>query len=179
MLNAERAVMENPRRELVFAGFAPGFSVLLKRNCSISPAALARVFAFLVAVTLGIGIGFAAAGAWLVLPFAGIEVALLAAAFFVNGRHAGDYERIERAGEHLTVEVSSAGRTERHEMHVRAARGPARSDVRSRLRSRLEGADAKCGRRPLDRAFRAYAAAPHFLRRTPDCGNFPRSLAAC
>jgi len=116
MLNAERAVMENPRRELVFAGFAPGFSVLLKRNCSISPAALARVFAFLVAVTLGIGIGFAAAGAWLVLPFAGIEVALLAAAFVASGRHAADYERIERAGERLTVEVSSAGRTERHEM---------------------------------------------------------------
>src|SRR5262245_37547556 len=118
MLNAERAVMENPRRELVFAGPAPGFSVLLKRNCSISPAALARVFAFLVAVTLGIGIGFAAAGAWLVLPFAGIEIALLAAAFVANGRHAADYERIERAGERLTVEVSSAGRTERHEMQV-------------------------------------------------------------
>jgi hypothetical protein len=48
MLNAERAVMENPRRELAFVGPAPGFSVLLKRNCSISPAALARVFAFLV-----------------------------------------------------------------------------------------------------------------------------------
>ena len=114
--------MENPRRELVFAGPAPGFSVLLKRNCSISPAALARVFAFLVAVTLGIGIGFAAAGAWLVLPFAGVEVALLAAAFLTNGRHAADYERIERNGERLTVEISSAGRTERHEMSVRETR---------------------------------------------------------
>ena len=112
--------MENPRRELVFAGPASGFSVLLKRNCSISPANLARVFALLVAVTLGIGIGFAAAGAWLVLPFAGIEVVLIGVAFFVNGRHAGDYERIERAGERLTVEVSSAGQTQRHEMPVRA-----------------------------------------------------------
>jgi uncharacterized membrane protein len=122
MLKAERAAMENPRRELIFAGPAPGFSVLLKRNCSISPAALARVFACLVAVTLGIGIGFAAVGAWLVLPFAGIEVALLAAAFLTNGRHAADYERIERAGERLTVEIASAGRTERHEMAVRATR---------------------------------------------------------
>ncbi|MGH8674153.1 MAG: DUF2244 domain-containing protein [Burkholderiales bacterium] len=120
MLRAERAVMENPRREMVFIAAAPGFSVLLKRNCSISPAALARVFAFLVAVTLGIGIGFAAVGAWLVLPFAGIEVALLAVAFLANGRHAADYERIERAGERLTVEVSDAGRTEHHEMDVRA-----------------------------------------------------------
>jgi uncharacterized membrane protein len=122
MLKAERAAMENPRRELIFAGPAPGFSVLLKRNCSISPAALARVFAFLVAVILGIGIGFAAAGAWLVLPFAGVEVALLAAAFLTNGRHAADYERIERTGERLTVEISSAGRTERREMLVRETR---------------------------------------------------------
>src|SRR6185436_6072061 len=121
MLNAERAAMENPRRELIFAGPAPGFSVLLKRNCSIAPAALARVFAFLVAVTLGIGIGFAAAGTWLVLPFAGIEVTLLAAAFLTNGRHAADYECIERIGERLTVEISSAGRTERHELAVLAA----------------------------------------------------------
>jgi hypothetical protein len=51
MLNAERAVMENPRRELAFVGPAPGFSVLLKRNCSISPAALARVLAFLAGST--------------------------------------------------------------------------------------------------------------------------------
>jgi len=91
--------MKNPRRELIFAGSAPGFSVLLKRNCSISPAALARAFAFLVAATLGIGIGFAAAGAWLVLPFAGVEAALLAAAFLTGGRHAADNERIELAAE--------------------------------------------------------------------------------
>ncbi|MBI2748096.1 MAG: DUF2244 domain-containing protein [Burkholderiales bacterium] len=60
--------MENPRRELASIGSAPVFSVLLKRNCSISLSALARVFALLTAVTLGIGIGFAAFGAWLVLP---------------------------------------------------------------------------------------------------------------
>ena len=37
--------MENPRRELAFVAPAPGFSVLLKRNCSISPAALAAFIA--------------------------------------------------------------------------------------------------------------------------------------
>jgi uncharacterized membrane protein len=147
MLKAERAAMENPRRELVFAGPAPGFSVLLKRNCSISPAALARVFAFLVAVTLGIGIGFAVVGAWLVLPFAGIEVALLAAAFLVNGRYAGDYERIERAGERLTVEVSDAGQTERHQMHVReAAVRVARQGKAARVWLRSNGRDYEIGR---------------------------------
>ena len=139
--------MENPRRELVFAGPAPGFSLLLKRNCSISPAALARVFAFLVAVTLGIGIGFAVAGAWLILPFAGIEVALLAAAFLVNGRHAGDYERIERTGECLSVEVSSAGRTERHEMRVGATQvRVAREGHAARVWLRSNGREFEVGR---------------------------------
>lgn len=139
--------MENPRRELMFAGPAPGFSLLLKRNCSISPAALARVFAFLVAVTLGIGIGFAVAGAWLILPFAGIEVALLAAAFLVNGRHAGDYERIERTGDRLSVEVSSAGRRERHEMRVAATQvRVAREGYGARVWLRSNGREFEIGR---------------------------------
>jgi len=56
------------------------------RNCSISPGALAGAFAALAAVTLLIGVGFALAGAWLVLPFAGLEVLMLAAAFIWHAR---------------------------------------------------------------------------------------------
>ena len=63
------------------------------RNCSISPAALAGVFAALAAVTLLIGIGFALAGAWLVLPFAGLEVLMLAAAFFWHARQVAKNEQ--------------------------------------------------------------------------------------
>ena len=53
---------------------------------SISPGALAAVFSLLAAVTVGIGIGFAALGAWMVLPFAGLEALALAAAFFAWAR---------------------------------------------------------------------------------------------
>ena len=133
--------MENPRRELAFIGSAPGFSVLLKRNCSISPSALAQVFALLTAVTLGIGIAFAVHGAWLVLPFTGLEIAALAAAFLVNGRHAADYERIEISGERLTVEVADAGRMARHEMDAYAARVRMQRDgwiARVMLRSKVQ-----------------------------------------
>jgi uncharacterized membrane protein len=56
------------------------------RNCSISPAGLAGVFAALAAVTLLIGVGFALVGAWLVLPFAGLEVLMLVAAFVWHAR---------------------------------------------------------------------------------------------
>ena len=55
----------------------------------MSPAGLATAFAALAALTLAIGVGFAFVGAWLVLPFAGIEALMLAVAFFVVARRAG------------------------------------------------------------------------------------------
>ena len=100
---------------ITFALFvsAPHFSRTLKRNCSMSPAGLAKVFAALALVVLAIGAGFAAAGAWLILPFAGLEVLLLGAAFVLYARHAADYEK---------VEVAEAERIARYEMDARAAR---------------------------------------------------------
>lgn len=65
------------------------FSLILKRNCSMSPAGLAGAFAVLAMLVLAIGAGFAWFGAWPVLPFAGLEVLMLAAAFFVYARRAG------------------------------------------------------------------------------------------
>jgi uncharacterized membrane protein len=72
----------------------------------MSPAALAAVFAALAGVVLLIGIGFAIAGAWLILPFAGLEIALLCAAYLAYARHAADYERIEMHGGRVRVEVA-------------------------------------------------------------------------
>jgi uncharacterized membrane protein len=54
------------------------------------------VFALLAAVSVGIGIGFAMVGAWLVLPFAGIEAIALGIAFLATAWRMADYERIER-----------------------------------------------------------------------------------
>jgi uncharacterized membrane protein len=51
------------------------------RNCSISPAAFAGALALAAIVALSIGIGFAVMGAWPVLPFVGLEVLALGAAF--------------------------------------------------------------------------------------------------
>jgi uncharacterized membrane protein len=82
----------------------------------MSPAGLAKVFAALSLLVLAIGAGFAAAGAWLVLPFAGLEVLLLGAAFVLYARHAADYERIELEPGRITVEVADGWRIARHEM---------------------------------------------------------------
>ncbi|MGH8732306.1 MAG: DUF2244 domain-containing protein, partial [Burkholderiales bacterium] len=94
----------------------PQFSRTLKRNCSMSPASLAKVFAALALLVLAIGAGFAAAGAWLVLPFAGLEVLLLGAAFVAYARHAADYEKIELQSGRLEVEVAEAERVARYQL---------------------------------------------------------------
>ena len=60
----------------------------LPRSCSISPQGLALVFVLLAATAIGIGVGFAAVGAWLVLPFAGLEALALGVAFFAVARRA-------------------------------------------------------------------------------------------
>lgn len=114
--------MSTPSLELAFRGESRDFSLLLKRNCSIAPGALACVFAALAVAVLGIGVGFALAGAWLILPFAGLEVAALGAAFVLQARHATDYERIELAGGRLRLEVAEAERVARYELDARAAR---------------------------------------------------------
>ena len=95
----------------------PHFSRTLKRNCSISPSGLAKVFAALSLVVLAIGAGFAAAGAWLVLPFAGLEVLLLGVAFTLYARHAADYERLELDAGRLRVEVADGARIARYELN--------------------------------------------------------------
>jgi uncharacterized membrane protein len=94
----------------------PHFSLVLKRNCSMSPKALAGVFAALALLVLAIGAGFAAAGAWLILPFAGLEVLLLGAAFVLYARHAADYEKIELESGRLDVEIAEGERTARYRM---------------------------------------------------------------
>jgi len=78
----------------------------LRRNCVLTPAQLAIWFVSLSTVSLGIAAAFAAFGAWMVVPFALIEVSVLGVAFLCYARHAGDYERIEASPGRLRVEAS-------------------------------------------------------------------------
>jgi len=64
-------------------------ALIVKHNHSrnsISPAGFAGALAVLAIVTLTIGVAFALLGAWLVLPFAGLEVLALGAAFVCRAR---------------------------------------------------------------------------------------------
>jgi len=111
-----------PGREFAFREGSAGFSLTLKRNCSISPAGLLCVFAGLSIASAAIGIGFAIAGARPVLPFVGLEIAALAVAFVLYARRAGDYERIELTDGRLTIEVAEAERLVQYELDPRSAR---------------------------------------------------------
>ena len=95
----------------------PGFKLTIKRNCSISPKDLFGVLGAMTLIVLGIGVGFAWLGAWVILPFAAIEASALAAAFYLNGRHAADYERITLAEGKLTIEQCRAEQLERIELN--------------------------------------------------------------
>ncbi|HMS81133.1 MAG TPA: DUF2244 domain-containing protein, partial [Burkholderiaceae bacterium] len=86
---------------------------LLKRNCSLAPRQLAVIFGGLALVSLSIATLFAARGAWLVLPFACIEVLALGTAFVVYARHATDYERIVLCRDCLLVETCRGERLRR------------------------------------------------------------------
>jgi len=59
----------------------------------MSPAGLLRVFVGLALIVIASGTGFALLGAWPVLPFAGLEVLGLGAAFVVHARRAGAEKR--------------------------------------------------------------------------------------
>ena len=74
------------------------------------------MFAALAVLVLAIGVAFAAAGAWLILPFAGLEVLLLGAVYVLYARHAADYEKIEVESGRVTVEVASGGRLASYRM---------------------------------------------------------------
>ncbi|MCW5653148.1 DUF2244 domain-containing protein [Hydrogenophaga sp.] len=135
-----------------------GLEWSLKRNCSVTPAQLAWLYASLCLVSLGVAVGFWSMGATLVLPFAALEVVTVGLAFLVYARHAADAERIRLVDGRLVVELETAGRIERCEFarewvrvepqpgdgQMIEVRGGGRSVrvgrfVRSELRSQLAG----------------------------------------
>ena len=88
----------------------------------MGPVARRRVLLAIAATTLGIASGAAAFGAWPVMPFAGLEVALLALAFRVFGRHDADFERLEIGAHEVTVEARDASQLTRFVAHRQWAR---------------------------------------------------------
>ncbi len=95
------------------------FSLTARRNCSLQVAERWRAFWLIAVVSATIALGFAAIGAWLVLPFAGLELAGLWVAFRQFSLVADDFERVTIKGDRLLVESCTRGRVRRYEWNRR------------------------------------------------------------
>ena len=91
---------------------APQLCLVARRNNSLSRRARWTVFATLAGVSLTLAMGFALAGAWLVLPYSCIELAVLAGAFAYIERRSGDFERLTVLEDRVVAERSIGGRRE-------------------------------------------------------------------
>lgn len=103
---------------------------ILKQNCSISPRQLAKAYAALCTMSLLVATYFTLQGAWLVMVFAVLELACVAAAFLYFGRHATDREHIALNEACLLVELVRAEQTSQYRLD------PRRTQVATPLKGR-------------------------------------------
>ena len=88
------------------------FLLEMRPNRSLSPTGRFYCFLFIASTTtLCAGVA-TAIGAWMVLPFAGLEIFFLWLAFRIIGRHDSDYERVQVAGREFRWTRSECGRIE-------------------------------------------------------------------
>ena len=93
----------------------PEFCVVSRWNLSLPAKTRWRIFGLLATVSLTLAIAFAAAGAWMVLPYSVLELGILAGAFHYIERRAMEWERLTVSGDRVIVERFSGSTHERRE----------------------------------------------------------------
>ncbi len=78
-------------------------------NASASNESVLKLLLSLLVLSGFITFGFVRMGAWMVLPFAGLELLLVGVAFVLVLRHRGDYEKITFSDEWVEIEQSVLG----------------------------------------------------------------------
>lgn len=94
------------------------FKVTFKPNSALSASNKQKVLVLLTVIPLVIGICFCFLGAWLILPFVGLEIGALAYAFYYINRHEADYESISIEGENLVIERCVAEHVTKQEVNT-------------------------------------------------------------
>lgn len=122
------------------------FEWLLKRNCSLAPRQLVAVFGSLCVASMVVAGYCWAAGAKLVMPFAGLELAGLGAALFMYARHAADFEYIQLRLGRLTVEHANGPRVQRVEFESAWVRVEPKDGDRSLIELSGQGRHIAVGR---------------------------------
>lgn len=105
------------RFESILEQESAGFTYFRRHSSSLDLRLLLLVFGSLALFSLVIAAGFAAAGAWLIIPFAGAEVVALGMAAWLVLRRAGDFERLAVNGDRILVEVREQGLAQQFEFN--------------------------------------------------------------
>ena len=93
------------------------YRVTFKPNCCLTAESKRQVVLLLTVIPCCIAIGFAMLGAWLVLPFVGLEIVALSFAFYYVNSHESDYESISIDGNSLVVERGSRQHVSQYELN--------------------------------------------------------------
>jgi uncharacterized membrane protein len=128
---------------------AKDFSLFTRRINSFSARGCGIVFGSLAGFSIVVAVVFSALGAWLILPFAGIEAIGLYLAYAWVKRHAQDSESLVIRGDAVALAVQEASQTRHYEFNRVWARLVVEQDnpgqgVRLALRS--HGNDVEVGR---------------------------------
>jgi uncharacterized membrane protein len=131
---------------------------LMKRNCSVSPRQFVGFYASLALVSLGIATMLVLNGAWLVLPFTGIELTVVGVAFVIYARHAVDYERIRLFQNRLLIEQMNAEQLTQFEFNPRWVRVETGATPREPLTIVSRGQSVKIGQHLAQHRRKQFAA---------------------
>jgi uncharacterized membrane protein len=127
-------------------------------NRSLGAAGRRIFLGAIAATTLGIGALAAAIGAWPVMPFAGLEVALVFFAFHLVRLHDADFERLEIGEHEVRIESRDAASLTRFVAHRPWARVIVRErGWRCTLRLAYAGRTVQLGRLMSDEGRRKLA----------------------
>lgn len=128
---------------------AADLAVLTRPNCSLSEAGRLLFFCVMLLLSLVIAVGFALVGAWMIFPFAGLEVFGLGCALYYISCHTGDYECIVVSGDRMLVETRSYKTVKQVELQrhwVQVIVHPASGIGRCRVWVRACGREVELGR---------------------------------
>lgn len=139
-----------------------GCRFVVRPNCALSWRATKRLLGLFAAFLGAIGIWFTALGAWLVLPFAGLELAALAAGLYFAALAGHTWEAIEINGPVLHIkhggrQVREVGRFPANWTRVVLDRDPS-GWYPSRLLLQCQGKGVEIGARLVEAERRALAS---------------------
>jgi len=110
-------VTTRPHCDADLAGNGAEFTYFGRHCSSLDWRLVQLVFGSLALFSTLVSVGFAFAGAWLVIPFAGVEIAGLGIAAWWTARRSGDFERLAFDGDRVFIEIREHGRSRQFEFN--------------------------------------------------------------